>query len=98
MTFYKKLILLFALFAQDINANEDNIDEYKVEIIIFKFKNIETNEEFIDEIALPKKDVISLIEPKLSLNKNALNNFSENKSFFSNLLKNINPKKIQKKF
>ena len=95
MTFYKKLIILFALFAQDINANEDNIDEYKVEIIIFKFKNIETNEEFIDEIALPKKDVISLIEPKLSLNKNALNNFSENKSFFSNLLKNINPRKVQ---
>ena len=95
MTFYKKLILLFALFAQDINANENKIDEYKVEIVMFKFNNIETNEQFIDEITLPKKDVINLIEPKLSLNKDALNNFSENKSFFSNLLKNINPRKVQ---
>ena len=95
MTFYKKLILLFALFAQDINANQNKIDEYKVEIVMFKFNNIETNEQFIDEITLPKKDVINLIEPKLSLNKDALNNFSENKSFFSNLLKNINPRKVQ---
>ena len=95
MTFYKKLILLFALFAQDIYANENKIDEYKVEIVMFKFNNIETNEQFIDEITLPKKDVINLIEPKLSLNKDALNNFSENKSFFSNLLKNINPRKVQ---
>ena len=96
MTFYKKLIILFALFAQDINANQNKIDEYKVEIVMFKFNNIETNEQFIDEITLPKKDVINLIEPKLSLNKDALNNFSENKSFFSNLLKNINPGKVQK--
>ena len=95
MTFYKKLIILFALFAQDINANENKIDEYKVEIVMFKFNNIETNEQFIDEITLPKKDVINLIEPRLSLNKDALNNFSENKSFFSNLLKNINPRKVQ---
>ncbi len=95
MTFYKKLIILFALFAQDINANENRIDEYKVEIVMFKFNNIETNEQFIDEITLPKKDVINLIEPKLSLNKDALNNFSENRSFFSNLLKNINPRKVQ---
>jgi len=95
VTFYKKLIILFALFAQDINANENKIDEYKVEILMFKFNNIETNEQFIDEITLPKKDVINLIEPKLSLNKDALNNFSENRSFFSNLLKNINPRKVQ---
>ena len=95
MTFYKKLIILFTLFAQDITANENNIDEYKVEIVMFKFNNIETNEQFTDEITLPKKDVINLIEPRLSLNKDALNNFSENKSFFSNLLKNINPRKVQ---
>tara|TARA_B100001057_G_C22794022_1_gene928848 strand:+ start:444 stop:1286 length:843 start_codon:yes stop_codon:yes gene_type:complete len=95
VTFYKKLIILFALFAQDITAIENNIDEYKVEIVMFKFNNIETNEQFTDEITLPKKDVINLIEPRLSLNKDALNNFSENKSFFSNLLKNINPRKVQ---
>jgi len=95
VTFYKKLIILFALFAQDITAIENNIDEYKVEIVMFKFNNIKTNEQFTDEITLPKKDVINLIEPRLSLNKDALNNFSENKSFFSNLLKNINPRKVQ---
>ena len=79
----------------DINANENIIDEYKVEIIVFKFKNIETNENFINELNLPNRNVINLVEPKLFLNKDALNNFPKDNSFFSNLIRNINPIKNQ---
>ena len=79
----------------DINANENIIDEYKVEIIVFKFKNIETNENFVNELNLPNRNVINLVEPKLFLNKDALSNFPKNNSFFSNLLRNINPVKNQ---
>jgi hypothetical protein len=79
----------------DINANENIIDEYKVEIIVFKFKNIETNENFINELNLPNSNVINLVEPKLFLNKDALSNFPKNNSYFSNLLRNINPEKNQ---
>ena len=91
----KQLFALFLILVLDINANENIIDEYKVEIIVFKFKNIETNENFINELNLPNINVINLVEPKLFLNKDALNNFPKNNSFFSNLLKNINPVKNQ---
>ena len=91
----KQLFALFLILVLDINANENIIDEYKVEIIVFKFKNIETNENFINELNLPNRNVINLVEPKLFLNKDALSNFPKNNSFFSNLLKNINPVKNQ---
>jgi len=91
----KQLFALFLILVLDINANENIIDEYKVEIIVFKFKNIETNENFINELNLPNRNVINLVEPKLFLNKDALSNFPKNNSFFSNLLRNINPVKNQ---
>ena len=91
----KQLFALFLILVLDINANENIIDEYKVEIIVFKFKNIETNENFVNELNLPNRNVINLVEPKLFLNKDALSNFPKNNSFFSNLLKNINPAKNQ---
>ena len=91
----KQLFALFLILVLDINANENIIDEYKVEIIVFKFKNIETNENFINELNLPNRNVINLVEPKLFLNKDALSNFPKNNSFFSNLLRNINPVKDQ---
>ena len=91
----KQLFALFLILVLDINANENIIDEYKVEIIVFKFKNIETNENFVNELNLPNRNVINLVEPKLFLNKDALSNFPKNNSFFSNLLRNINPVKDQ---
>ena len=91
----KQLFALFLILVLDINANENIIDEYKVEIIVFKFKNIETNENFINELNLPNRNVINLVDPKLFLNKDALTNFPKNNSFFSNLLRNINPVKNQ---
>ena len=91
----KQLFALFLILVLDINANENIIDEYKVEILVFKFKNIETNENFINELNLPNRNVINLVDPKLFLNKDALSNFPKNNSFFSNLLRNINPVKNQ---
>ena len=91
----KQLFALFLILVLDINANENIIDEYKVEIIVFKFKNIETNENFVNELNLPNRNVINLVDPKLFLNKDALSNFPKNNSFFSNLLRNINPVKNQ---
>ncbi len=95
MTSCKKLFAVFLILVLDINANENTIEEYKVEIIVFKFKDIETNENFINELNLPNSNVINLVEPKLFLNKDALINFPKNNSFFSNLLRNINPVKNQ---
>ena len=95
MISFKQLLALFLILVLNINANENTIEEYKIEIIVFKFKNIDTNENFNNEVNLPSKNVINLIEPKLFLNKDALNNFPKDNSFFSNLIRNINPIKNQ---
>lgn len=91
--FYKIIFTYFLTisFFQSIYAEQSEIDEYRVEIIIFKFIDEKTDENFIEEIELPNSSVINLVEPRLFLNKDALNNYSNDTSFFSNLLKNINP-------
>ena len=96
--FYKIIFTYFLTisFFQSMYAEQSEIDEYRVEIIIFKFIDEKTDENFIEEIELPNSSVINLVEPRLFLNKDALNNYSKDTSFFSNLLKNINPIKIKK--
>ena len=93
MPFYKIFFLLIAFSSFIINANEENsiIDEYRVEIVIFKFKEVSTSENFVEELTIPSKSVITLVEPKLYLNETALNSFPKNDSFFQNLLKNLKP-------
>ena len=93
MPFYKIFILLITFSSFIINANEENsiIDEYRVEIVIFKFKEVSTSENFVEELTIPSKSVITLVEPKLYLNETALNSFPKNDSFFQNLLKNLKP-------
>ena len=91
--FYKIIFTYFLTisFFQSMYAEQSEIDEYRVEIIIFKFIDEKTDENFIEEIELPNASVINLVEPRLFLNKDALNNYSNDTSFFSNLLKNISP-------
>ena len=91
--FYKLIFTYFLTisFFQSMYAEQSEIDEYRVEIIIFKFIDEKTDENFIEEIELPNSSVINLVEPRLFLNKDALNNYSNNTSYFSNLLKNISP-------
>ena len=91
--FYKIIFTYFLTisFFQSMYAEQSEIDEYRVEIIIFKFIDEKTDENFIEEIELPNSSVINLVEPRLFLNKDALNNYSNDTSFFSNLLKNISP-------
>ena len=96
--FYKIIFTyLFAILCiPNIYGKQSEIDEYRVELIIFKFIDEKTDEDFIEEIELPNKRIINLVEPRLFLNKDALNNYSEDTSFFSNLLKNINPINVNK--
>ena len=91
--FYKIIFTYFLTisFFQSMYAEQSEIDEYRVEIIIFKYIDEKTDENFIEEIELPNSSVINLVEPRLFLNKDALNNYSNDTSFFSNLLKNISP-------
>ena len=77
--FYKIIFsyLLAILCIPNIYGKQSEIDEYRVELIIFKFIDEKTDEDFIEEIELPNKRIINLVEPRLFLNKDALNNYSD---------------------
>ncbi len=85
-----KLLTFLLIFNININSNE-GIDEYKIEIIIFKYLNTNSNEDFNTELEIPNESIIKFYNPDLYINKTALNNFSKTTSFFSNLFSNINP-------
>ncbi len=92
MKIKKNLGVLLLLFNITLSSNTNEINEYNVEIIIFKYLNNQSNELFDSELIIPDEEIIRFYDPDLYINKSALNNFPKTNTFFSNLLKNIKPK------
>ena len=89
MILFKLFISIFLitnLVAQDQVA----LEEYKIELIIFKNVNINTTETFDSLLILPKENVLSFYEPELLINTTDL--FPKNNdSFFTKMFKNLRP-------
>ncbi len=89
MKLFKLFISIFFLsnlLAQD----QDELEEYKIELIIFENININTTETFNSILTLPKENVLSFYEPELLINTTEL--FPKNNgSFFTKMLKNLRP-------
>ena len=92
MKIKKILGLILLLFNITLSSNTNEINEYNVEIIIFKYLNNKSNELFDSELQIPDEEIIRFYDPDLYINKSALNNFPKTNTFFPNLLKNIKPK------
>ncbi len=71
------------LFGQD-NA----INEFKVELIIFKYADFETNETFKSTLEIPFKDIIYLSDQNSSKKEFEYSNFSNMSSYYENLFSN----------
>lgn len=89
MILFKLFISIFLitnLVAQDQVA----LEEYKIELIIFKNVDINTTETFDNLLILPKENVLSFYEPELLINTTDL--FPKNNdSFFTKMFKNLKP-------
>ena len=89
MILFKLFISIFlvtSLVAQD----EVALEEYKIELIIFKNIDINTNETFDNLLILPTENVLSFYEPELLINTTDL--FPKNNdSFFTKMFKNLRP-------
>ena len=88
---YYKFILYVSISFYSINSISDSLDQYKIELVIYKYKNVTTDESFNTNLSIPEKNIIEFYDPDLYVNKKALLNFDSTSSFFSNLLKNLNP-------
>ena len=94
MKIKKNLGIILLLFNTTLSSNTNEINEYNVEIIIFKYLNNQSNELFNSELQIPDEEIIRFYDPDLYINKSALINFQKNNTFFTNLFKNIKPKYI----
>ena len=71
------------LFGQD-----NVINEFKVELIIFKYADFETNETFKSSLEIPFEDIIYLSDQNSSKKEFEYSNFSNMSSYYENLFSN----------
>ena len=71
------------LFGQD-----NVINEFKVELIIFKYADFETNETFKSTLEIPFEDIIYLSDQNSSKKEFEYSNFSNMSSYYENLFNN----------
>lgn len=89
MILFKLFISIFLvtnLVAQDQVA----LEEYKIELIIFKNIDINTTETFDNLLILPTENVLSFYKPELLINTTDLFP-KKNDSFFTKMFKNLRP-------
>ena len=89
-----KLLFLLFICIGFVSANSDlteDLKEYEIEVIIFQYNNVETNENFDQVFISPSAESISFYNPKLQINKNAYL-LESKENFFNRLFKDFNPK------
>ena len=68
---------------------QDNVfSEFKVELIIFKYTDLETNESFKSTLEIPYEDIIYLSDQNSLKNEFEYSNFSNMSSYYKNLFNN----------
>ena len=86
MKFFKKIFLLF-LFTNLVFGEEDNI-EYKIELIVFKYETIESDETFNTNLDISDKNLVYFTDENSLLAQMSHSNFSNMSKFYTNLFKN----------
>ena len=88
MKFFKKRSLLLILLINISFAQEDAA-EYKIEMIIFKYNDFQTNETFKTKLKIPDKNIVYLFDEASLFSKTEYSNFSNMSEFYKDLFDNI---------
>jgi len=85
-------ILLILLLTFNLSSNQEVLDEYRVEFIIFEHELDVNREIFSSELNIPGKDFLNFQDPDLLINITAIQNSINSKtSEFHELFQNITP-------
>ena len=85
-------ILLILLLTFNLSSNQEVLDEYRVEFIIFEHELDFNKEIFSSELNIPGKDFLNFQDPDLLINITAIQNSINSKtSEFHELFQNITP-------
>ena len=84
-----KFNFLFLFMLPCLLFGQDNvINEFKVELIIFKYADFETNETFKSTLEIPFEDIIYLSDQNSSKKEFEYSNFSNMSNYYENLFSN----------
>ena len=86
MKFFKNIFFLF-LFTNLVFSEEDNV-EYKIELILFKYGTVESDETFNTNLDISDKNLVYFTDENSLLAKMSHSNFSNMSKFYTNLFKN----------
>ena len=95
MKFFKKKSLLL-IFLTNISFAQEDSAEYKIELIIFKYVDFETNETFNTKLKIPNEDLVYLYDEASLSDKTEHSNFSNMSEFYTNLFNNVDEINIKK--
>lgn len=88
MNFYKFNFLFLYMLPCFLFGQDNFISEFKVELIIFKYTDFETNESFKSTLEIPYEDIIYLSDQNSLKNEFEYSNFSNMSSYYKNLFNN----------
>ena len=88
MNCYKFNFLFLFILPCFLFGQDNFISEFKVELIIFKYADFETNESFKSTLEIPYEDIIYLSDQNSLKNEFEYSNFSNMSSYYKNLFNN----------
>ena len=83
-----KIIYISLFFLSNLVISEDNQNEYKIELIIFKYLNANSIESFNTELIFPNEDIVYLYDKNSSIKELKYSNFSNMSKYVSNIVDN----------
>jgi len=89
MKLFSYLVIVLFLIGTDLSAESSDLNQYKIEIIIFKHLDNQPKESFKEVMELPSENIIKFYDEKIYINRNIINKPIKKDFWYSGLLSNI---------
>jgi len=89
MKLFSYLVIFLFLISTDLSAESSDLNQYKIEIIIFKHLDNQPKESFNEVMELPSENIIKFYDEKIYINRNIINKPIKKDFWYSGLLSNI---------
>ena len=89
MKLFSYIAAFLLLISTDLSAESSDLNQYKIELIIFKHLDKQHSESFDQVMDLPSDKVIKFLDKKIYINENIINKPIKKDFWYSGLLSNI---------
>ena len=89
MKLFSYLVIFLFLISTGLSAESSDLNQYKIELIIFKHLDNQPKESFKEVIELPSENIIKFFDEKIYINKNIINKPIKKDFWYSGFLSDI---------